>query len=181
MTNNLIIETAELQQKLTPQNLMNYRVYYIGKDGLHLGGKPISGKFRWRTASKELRGILHAWARDLVAKYDAVEVGAILSQWARDWATEAGITKVGSPVVDPYPPEYILGCLGESSIERRAYFLKRYGVRDGTTLFHFSTEMLKAVRHAFRHIGVKPRIIWEVSEGGDEVYKILIRGGQDES
>jgi len=27
----------------------------------------------------------------------------------------------------------------------------------------------------------KPRIVWYVEEGGDEVYKILIKGGQNES
>ncbi len=157
MTNNVNINTLELRKKLTPQNLINYRVYYIGKDGIQVGGNPISGRFQWGNIHELARGILRAWARDLVEGHDTIQIGAILHRWAKDWAAEDDIAETYTAITKPSPPERLLSWLKDKHLERKAFFRQHNNERDGTVMFNLSEEMIEAVGYCLKKVIIKPQ------------------------
>jgi len=151
------VENTEVIFKSQIQPPIPYRIYYISKEGIHLSGTPIRDRFPWENAQKVARRILRAWARDLVARHDAAQLGAILSQWAKDWTTKDGVAEVDPSIIEPSPAKHLLSRLRNNTIERRAYFAQRYGRRDDSVIFHLSEEMIEAVGYCLIKIIIKPQ------------------------
>ena len=171
---------TEIMFKSQGKTSIPHRIYYMSKEGLHIGGNPISSNFTWRNCQRVARGILRAWAQDLVAGHDSAQLCATLHQWAKDWTEDYGIKEDDPAIVGPSPPNALLSRLWESNIERKACFRQRFGKRDGTVMFYLSKEIIEAVGYCLKRIGVKPRIQWEVESLPHDVgiYHILLEGGK---
>lgn len=156
------------------------RIYQISKDGIHTGGSPINGRFPWRNARSVARGILRAWARDLIEKHDAVQLCAILGQWMKDWQSTNDRAGTNTDNLELPRLENILSSLIDGRLQRKAYFRQVYDSRDGSVMSHLSEEMLEAISHCLKKTGVKPRIHWEVESLPNDVgiYRILLKGGK---
>jgi len=172
------MEKPDVVFKLKSQASMPYRVYYMSKDGIQLGGTSIEGKFPWKSSQKVARRILRAWARDLVSGHDEAQLSAILQKWAKDWIGHTG----DGPFVDkPSIPKYIINQLREKTNERKALFTKQNNERDASIMFHLSEEMIKAVNYCLMREGIRLRIRWEVESlpNGAGIYRILLEGGKN--
>lgn len=181
MTSNLIIDDiVELQQKSTPQNSMNHRVYYIGRGGICLGGSPISGRFPWRNAESVVRRILRAWARDIVARHDTTQLATILHQWARDWSSNNDDADTNNGEL--LPLENILSSLIDKRLEHKAHLRQIYGSRGGSVMSHLSEEMIEAVGYSLIQVGKNRATKWVVDSLDDDggIYRIILRGGERE-
>ncbi len=145
--------------KSQTQPQIPYRIYQISKDGIRLGGTVINGKFPWRSAQKDMRMILRAWARDMVADHDAEEISAILHQWTKDWAAEDDIAETYTAITKPSPPERLLSWLKDKHLERKAFFKQHNNERDGTVMFNLSEEMIEAVGYYLKKVIIKPQTV----------------------
>ena len=175
------MKNTEVLFKSQSRSPIQCRIYYISKNGIGIGGSSIKGSFPWRSGQGVVRAILQSWARDVINKYDAVEVSAILSQWANKWAVNHDVTEIQTNnIVEPPSPKHCLSCLINNSIERKEYFRREHGSTDGPVMFYLSEEMIKAISHCLRKIGMKPRIQWEVESLPNDVgiYHILLEGGK---
>lgn len=166
-----MINNTKVIFKTQTQPPISYRIYSISKDGIHLGGSSIDGRFPWRNAQSVVRGIIRTWAQDLVTKHDAAQLTTILQRWTRDWSSN---NNGGLP-----PLENILSSLIDNRIKHKAYFGQIYGARDGSVISHLSEEMTKAIGYYLKIIGVRPMIQWKVDSllNCARIYRILLEGG----
>lgn len=179
MTNNLNIDAVRLRKKLTPQNLIDYRVYYIGKDGIRVDGTPIESKFPWRIAGRVVRGVLRAWAGDLVAGHDAPQLTAILHRWSKQWLWENDVNSAYPAVANFSTLECLLSWLREQNYNRKVYFQRHNNDKDASTMYYLSEEMLAAVSYCLKRMGMKPKIQWIIESLPNDagIYRILLEGG----
>ncbi len=152
------MKEAKVIFKSPKQPPIPYRIYSISKEGIHLGGSPIGGRFPWRNAQSVARGIIRAWARDLVSRHDEAQLSAILQRWAKDWLAEHIPVETNPAVVEPPPPQQLLGWLRDKSMERKSFFENQDNNRDGTVMFKLSEEMIEAVAYGIKKITTKPQI-----------------------
>ena len=152
------MKNAEVLFKSQTQPPIPYRTYCIDKDGIYLGGTPISGRFPWENARKVAQGILRAWARDLVTGHDAPQLTTILHRWGRDWSPNSDGADTNNGKLPPL--ENILSLLIDGRFKHKAYFRKTYGNRDGSVICRLSEEMLRAVGYCLKRTSMKPRTEW---------------------
>jgi len=172
MKNTEVIFKSHLQSPIP------YHTYSISKAGLHIGGNPISSNFTWRNCQRVARGIIRAWARDLVAGHDSAQLCAILHQWAKDWSSN-------NDGANTYNGELLrlkdmLSSLIDIRLEHKAYFRQTYGSRDGSVIFHLSREIVDAVGYCLNRMALKPRVQLEIESlpNGVEIYRMLLEGSK---
>ena len=175
------MEVAEVLFKSYLQPPIPYRTYCISKDGVYIGGSPIKGKFPWRSAQGILRGILRAWARDLVEGHDTIQIGAILHRWAKDWTGGNDINGANPAITETSKLERLLSWLREKNADHKVYFRQHYNERDASIMHHLSKEMVEAVSYCLKRISMKPKIQWEVESLPNcvGIYRILLEGGDN--
>lgn len=181
MTNKPKIDAIKMQQELTPNPQMPYRIYYIGKEGITFGGTPLQGKFPWKTSQRFTRRILRAWARDLIRRHDEEQLNSILQKWAKDWSVEYIPMETNPTVVELPTPQRLLGWLRDKTPERKLFFGEQDNERDALMLFHLSEEMIKAMNYCLMREGMRLRIRWEVESlpDGAGIYRILLERGEN--
>lgn len=173
-------EVKKLISKTQPP--IPYRIYYISKHGIRLGGIPIKGRFQWKSAHRVGRRILRIWARDLVTEHDTTQLATILQQWARDWSlnNDGANTKNGELPT----PENILSSLIDRKLEHKAYFRQAYDSRDGSVISRLSEEIIKAVSYCLKRMSMKPATEWifpdlsASDQGWDAICEWLFRRRQ---
>lgn len=156
------MEETEVIFKSQTRPRIPYRIYQISKDGIYLGGNFIKGRFPWRNAQSVARGIIRAWARDLVVGHNTTQLATIFHRWARDWSSDNDGADTNNGEVPPL--ENILSSLIDRRLEHKAYFRQAYDSRDGSVLSHLSEEMIKAVGYCLKRISMKPGTEWMFQE-----------------
>jgi len=151
-------ESEEVVLRVDRIGLSKFRLLCFDKNGL----PSIYGKLPWKYLKKSYR----QWVISL-AEIHAGELEAMIKQYRPETTVEE-----------------IISFLHDMENDTLKLFSPEIGERNRAVASNMVRELLRAIRHAFRCASgyiVRPKIVWEVSDGGDEVYKILIREGQDES
>ena len=149
------MKNTEIIFKSQTQPPIPYRTYCISRDGIHLSGNPINGRFPWKMMRETARDIIRAWARDLVAEHDTTQLATIFHRWARDWSLDNDDADTNNSEVPPL--ENIMSSLIDRRLRHKAYLRQTYGSRDGSVISQLSQEMIQAISYCLKKVIIKPQ------------------------